>query len=93
MKKKIGILGSTGSIGKNTVEIIKNNKEDFKVIFLSANKNVKILLAQTSVLKPESVIIFDKKKYIKYRKKFLIKNIKVFNNFDELKKKVLKKKN
>ncbi len=92
MKKKIGILGSTGSIGKNTVEIIKNNKEDFKVIFLSANKNVKILLAQTSVLKPESVIIFDKKKYIKYRKKFLIKNIKVFNNFDELKKKVLKKK-
>ena len=38
MKMKIGILGSTGSIGKNTVNIIDNNKKDFEVIFLSTNK-------------------------------------------------------
>ena len=37
MKKKIAILGSTGSIGNSTVEIIKNNKKDFDVIFLSTN--------------------------------------------------------
>ena len=40
MKKKIAILGSTGSIGNSTVEIIKNNKKDFDVIFLSTNNNI-----------------------------------------------------
>ena len=70
MKKRIGILGSTGSIGENTVKIIQNNKKDFDVIFLSANTNVKKLLKQSSILKPKSVIIFDEKKYIKNKKKF-----------------------
>jgi len=69
MKKKIAILGSTGSIGDNTVKIIQNNKKDFDVIFLSTNTNVKKLLEQTSILKPKSVIIFDKKNYLKYKKK------------------------
>ena len=63
MKKKIGILGSTGSIGNNTVQIIKNNKKDFDVIFLSSNTNVKKLLKQSSILKPKFVIIFDEQKY------------------------------
>ena len=39
MKKKIAILGSTGSIGKTTVEIIKNDKKSFDVILLTTNKN------------------------------------------------------
>ena len=69
MKKKIGILGSTGSIGENTTNIIKKNKDDFDVIFLSTNTNVKKLLKQASILKPHSVIIFDKQNYSKYRKK------------------------
>ena len=77
MKKKIGILGSTGSIGENTVRIIQNNKKDFDVIFLSTNTNVKKLFKQSSILKPKSVIIFDKKKYLKYKKKFTNKKIKV----------------
>ncbi len=92
MKKKIGILGSTGSIGENTVKIIQNNKKDFDVVFLSTNKNVKKLLKQSTLLKPKNVIIFDKKKYTKYKKKFINKNIKVFNSFNEIKKKTLKKK-
>ena len=90
--KKIGILGSTGSIGENTVKIIQNNKKDFNVIFLSTNTNIKKLLKQTSILKPKSVIIFDKRSYLKYKKKFSIKKIKVFNSFKELKKKSLKRK-
>ena len=88
MKKKIGILGSTGSIGENTVKIIENNKKDFNVIFLSTNTNVNKLLKQSSILKPKSVIIFDKEKYTKYKKKFLNKKIKVFNSFRDLKKKI-----
>ena len=92
MKKKIGILGSTGSIGENTVKIIQNNKKDFDVKFLSTNRNVKKLLKQSSKLKPKSVIIFDKKEFEKNKKKFINKKIKVFNSFDELKKNSLKKK-
>ena len=92
MKKKIAILGSTGSIGENTVKIIQNNKKDFNVIFLSTNTNIKKLLKQTSILKPKSVIIFDKKSYLKNKKKFIIKNVKVFNSFKELKKKLLRRK-
>ena len=39
MKKKIAILGSTGSIGKNLLQIIKNNKKKYEIVLLSANKN------------------------------------------------------
>ena len=92
MKKKIGILGSTGSIGENTVKIIQNNKKDFDVIFLSTNRNVKKLLKQSLIIKPKTVIIFDEKKYLKYKKKFINKKIKVFNSFKDLKNKYLKRK-
>ena len=44
MKKKIAILGSTGSIGKTTFNIIKKNKKDFNVVLLSTNKNIKEIL-------------------------------------------------
>ncbi len=88
MKKKIGILGSTGSIGENTFKIISTNKKDFKVIFLSTNTNVKKLLMQSSILKPKSVIIFDKQSYLNYKKKFEIRKINVFNSFRDLKKKL-----
>ena len=76
MKKKIGILGSTGSIGENTVRIIQDNKKDFEVVFLSTNKNVKKLLKQSSILKTNSVIIFNKEKYLKNKKKFIKKKNK-----------------
>ncbi len=92
MKKKIGILGSTGSIGENTVKIIQNNKKDFDVIFLSTNTNIKKLLKQSSTLKPKSVIIFDELNYLKYKKKFIRNKIKVFKSFNELKKKSFKTK-
>ena len=92
MKKKIGILGSTGSIGKNTVKVIQNNKKDFDVIFLSTNTNIKKLLKQSSILKPKFVIIFNEQKYFKYKRKFISKKIKVFNSYKDLKKKLLKRK-
>ena len=40
MKKKIAILGSTGSIGQTTFNIIKNDKKNFKIVLLSTNKNI-----------------------------------------------------
>ena len=46
MKKKIAILGSTGSIGESTLEVIKRDKKNFDVILLSANNNYKKLIEQ-----------------------------------------------
>ena len=92
MKKKIAILGSTGSIGKSTVDIIKKNKNDFDVIFLSTNNKVDLLYSQSINLKARSVIIFNKEKYLKCKNKFAKKKIKVFNSFKDLKKNIIKNK-
>ena len=83
MKKKIAILGSTGSIGKTLVELIKKDKRNFKIELLTANKNYKELLNQAKTLKVKNIIITDEKSFIKLKKK-KIKNIKIFNNFKHL---------
>jgi len=57
--KKLIILGSTGSIGKNAVEIIKNNPEEFSVVALVARSDVKTLVSQALLLKPSCVVIED----------------------------------
>ena len=64
MKKKIAILGSTGSIGESTVKIINNNRNEFDVIFLSTNNNIDKLYQQATKLRTKAVIIFNKKKYL-----------------------------
>ena len=55
--KNIVILGSTGSIGTNTLEIIRNKKEEFNVIGLSANSNHKLICEQIEEFKPKYVSI------------------------------------
>jgi 1-deoxy-D-xylulose-5-phosphate reductoisomerase len=54
-KKKICILGSTGSIGRTTLEIILKNKKDFDVFLLSGNNNVELLISQAKKFKPKYV--------------------------------------
>ena len=90
MKKKIAILGSTGSIGKTLVEIIKKDKKKFEVILLTANKNYREILKQAKVLKVKNLIITDEKSYLKLKKK-KINNIRIFNNYDSFDK-IFKKK-
>ena len=46
MKKKIAILGSTGSIGKNLLKILEKDKSNVDIILLTANKNYKLLYNQ-----------------------------------------------
>jgi len=61
--KRIAVLGSTGSIGRNTLEVIRNlNRNDYPVSveYLTANSNVKLLLEQIAEFKPKAVCIFDK---------------------------------
>jgi 1-deoxy-D-xylulose-5-phosphate reductoisomerase len=91
MKKKIAILGSTGSIGQTTCEIIKKNKKDFKVVLLSTNNNVNKIYKQALLLDVKNLIIKNKLKYFKYQSKFKKKKIKVFFNVNDLNKIVKKK--
>lgn len=90
MKKKISILGSTGSIGKQTLEIIKKNKNYFNISLLSTNKNVKEISRQIKIFKPKNIIITDLKKFSLFKKKY--KSIKVYNNYNCFKK-IFKRKN
>ena len=90
MKKKIAILGSTGSIGKTLIEIIKKNPKKFDLILLTANKNFKELFKQAKSLKVKNLIINDKKGY-EFLKKKKLKSTKVFNDYKILDK-IIKKK-
>ena len=86
MKKKIAILGSTGSIGKSLLNIVKKNKNDFEIILLTANKNYKELLKQTINFKVNNVIITDLNCYLKFKKINTNKKLKIFSNFKHLNK-------
>ena len=89
MKKKIAILGSTGSIGKSTLEVINKDKKNFDIILLTANNNFKEINKQIKYLKPKNLVINNKKIYFKLKKKY--KKINIFNNFDLFFKKFNKK--
>jgi 1-deoxy-D-xylulose-5-phosphate reductoisomerase len=84
MKKKIAILGSTGSIGKTTFDIIKKDKKNFDVILLSTNKNISEIIKQVKVINVKNIIISDKKKYFALKKKLKNKKINIYNNFEIL---------
>ena len=86
MKKKICILGSTGSIGKSTLEIISKNRNDFDVILLSGNSNFRLLISQAKKFKPK--YIYSSNFYLTEKiKYFCIKNkIIIINDLNLLKK-------
>jgi len=91
MKKKIAIIGSTGSIGKTLINIIEKNKKNFEIKLLTANKDYKSLFKQAKKFKVKNLIITDLnsfKTFKKYNKNF---DIKIYNNFDCLEK-IFKKK-
>ena len=84
MKKKIAILGSTGSIGRSTFNIIKKNRNDFEIVLLTANKNIDLLLQQANLLKVKNILISNKNYYLKLKKKINNNKIKIHNNLDNL---------
>ena len=90
MKKKIVILGSTGSIGKNLIKIISNDKKNFEIILLSANKNYSTLLNQAKKFNVKNLIITNKKSYEILQKKNKKKKYNIYNNFENFNK-ILKK--
>ena len=60
--KQISILGSTGSIGTQTLDIVKQYPDEFKILGLTANSNIELLKKQIEEFKPESVAVMNKEK-------------------------------
>ena len=94
-KKRVAILGSTGSVGKQAVEVVENLKDEIEVVALSANTNIQELENQILKFIPEAVWVTDKKSAEKLRnnlkklpKKITEKlnNIKIFSEEEGVKK-------
>ena len=84
--KKIIILGSTGSIGKQTLEIIKRDKKKLKVVLLSTDKNINLLTKQIKIFKVENVVVTNNKKFKILKKK--LKKINIFPDFKNIDNKI-----
>ena len=87
--KKIIILGSTGSIGKQTLEIIKKDKNKFKILLLSTDKNINLISKQIKTFKVKNIVVTNKKKYRILKKRF--KKIKIFPGFKKMEKELILK--
>ena len=92
MKKKIAILGSTGSIGESTLKIIQRDKKNFKINLLTTNKNINRVFKQAKEFKVKNIIISDLNAFKKAKIRLNKSKINIYNNFNNLNK-IIKGKN
>jgi len=78
IKKKIAILGSTGSIGTQALEVIEEHSDKFQVEVLTANKNADLLIEQAIKFKPNAVVIVDESRFEEVSEKLWKHDIKTF---------------
>lgn len=67
LKKKISIFGSSGSIGKSTIEVVKNAPQNFEILALVAGNDVKTLISQALEIKPSYVVIENEKHFLELK--------------------------
>lgn len=82
--KNIAILGSTGSIGTQTLQVIAANPDRFRVSVLTANNNVDLLVEQALKFQPDSVVIANEGKYPLLREALQQEDIKVYAGADAI---------
>ena len=83
-KKGIAILGSTGSIGTQALEVIESNPDYFDLQVLTAGSNVSLLIAQAKKYKPNAVVIANEEKYLELRNALEDFDIHVYAGSDAL---------
>lgn len=83
-KKHIAILGSTGSIGRQALEVIKANRNNFVIDVLTGNGNADLLIQQAIEHKPNVVVIADQSKYSQVSQALIPHNIKVYAGADSI---------
>ncbi|WZL74880.1 1-deoxy-D-xylulose-5-phosphate reductoisomerase [Clostridiaceae bacterium 35-E11] len=84
MGKNISILGSTGSIGTQTLDVVRNNKEKFNILGLSANKNIDLLEKQVIEFEPEIVAVMDENRALELKKRLQNSKTQVLYGMDGL---------
>ena len=82
--KSLGILGSTGSIGKQTLEIVKNLKNQFSVKYLLANSNDLELLQQIKLFKPKIVCLVESENHKRLKENINDKSIELLSGIEGL---------
>jgi len=73
MIKRIAILGSTGSIGKNALRVIESLGGDYEVAALSAHNNIKLLAEQVGKFRPGTVVLTNPKKVDEFKNRLHLK--------------------
>ena len=82
MKKKIAILGSTGSIGQSLLNIISKDKNNFEIVLLTANTDYKLLINQAKKFQVKNLIIKNYKSFKILKKKLSNKKINIYNDYN-----------
>ena len=83
-KKNIAILGSTGSIGRQALDVIRANPDKFEVFALTANNNLDLLIEQACEFQPDVVAIANEKLYLQLKQALADQPIKVFAGMDAI---------
>ena len=84
MKQRLAILGSTGSIGVQTLDIVRENSELFEITTLTAHRNWEALARQAEEFAPDSVVIADDSKYDALRRALADRPVKVYAGADAI---------
>ena len=77
MKKRISILGATGSIGVNALKVVSHLENELEVVYLSANKNMILLMKQIKKYQPKAVCIVDEESYNQVKEEVQSLNIEI----------------
>lgn len=83
-KRTIAILGSTGSIGTQTLQVVEEHPDLFEVYAITAGSNVKRLIEQAHKFNPEAVVIADESKYETLKEALADKPIKIYAGYDSI---------
>jgi len=84
MKKRVAVLGSTGSIGTQTLDVISKHPDKFEVEVLTANNRIGKLVEQCRVYMPNTVVIANKEKYLQLQDALADLPIKVYAGSDAI---------
>jgi len=84
MSKRISILGSTGSIGVNALKVSSHLKDELDIIYLSANRNAKLLIQQAKEFQPKAVCIVDESAFSDVQNALMHLDIEIFTGRESL---------
>ena len=82
MKRKLAILGSTGSIGTQALDVVREHEDRFEIYALTANNQVELLIKQAREFQPEVVVIANEAKYDQLKEALADLPIKVWAGSD-----------